>query len=82
MVLLKEKLNRLEKRYVEEDIEKDLYIKYKELYESELKELDNELRTSSFSSSNLESAVKKGIKISKNAKTELFLNFFTKFCIK
>jgi hypothetical protein len=46
-------------RYIEENIDKDLYIKFKRKYEEEIKELEKELTNSSLSSSNLEIAVKK-----------------------
>jgi len=64
---LKGKIKSLEERYVEDEIEKELYIKYKSKYELEIKAIEQELNKSQLSSSNLELAVKKGITISKKA---------------
>ena len=66
ITLLKEKINKLEERYIEENIEKHLYIKFKNKYELEIKELELELTNNSLSSSNLEIAVQKGIRLSRN----------------
>ena len=65
--LFKGKIKSLEERYVEDEIEKELYIKYKSKYELEIKAIEQDLSKSQLSSSNLEIAVKKGITISKKA---------------
>lgn len=63
--LFKGKIKNLEERYVEDEIEKELYVKYKSKYELEIKAIEQELSKSQLSSSILEIAVKKGITISK-----------------
>ena len=64
--LLKSKINQLEVRYVENDLEKELYLKYRKLYDDELKKMEQEIGKTVITSSNLEIAVQKGISISQN----------------
>jgi site-specific DNA recombinase len=63
---LKSKILSLEERFVEGELEKDLYQKYRQKHEQEIREIEVEMSKSKFSSSNLEMAVKKGISISRN----------------
>jgi site-specific DNA recombinase len=63
---LKSKIVSLEERYVDGVLEMELYHKYRQKFEQEIRELEQEMSKSHLSSSNLEMAVKKGISISQN----------------
>lgn len=60
---LKSKILSLEERYVDGELDKELYQKYRQKHEQEIREMEAELGKSNISSSNLELAVKKGISI-------------------
>lgn len=63
---LKDKIEKLEIRFIDHDISKELFEKYNIQYNTEIEELKQEISSNNFESSNLEKAVKKGIKISRN----------------
>jgi site-specific DNA recombinase len=63
---VKRKLNRLEERFIEEDISRELYEKYTLQYETEKNELQKELESGVCGVSNLEKCVDSAIAISRN----------------
>ena len=63
---LANKIDQLELRFIEREISKDLYEKYKEIYSLEKKQLEEESTKSQIKSSNLEKAIKKGVEILSN----------------
>lgn len=60
------KLNRIEERFIEEDINRELYIKYIEKYRTERNEIETKIADSSKQVSNLEECIEKAITISSN----------------
>ncbi len=60
------KMERLEERYIEEELTKDLYFKYVEKYKEEKKEIDKILNQSENEVSNLELCVEKALSICTN----------------
>jgi site-specific DNA recombinase len=64
--VLKSKILSIEERYVDGELDKELYQKYRQKHEQEIREMEAEMSNSNISSSNLELAVKKGISISRN----------------
>ena len=50
-------------RFIEKEITKELFDKYKEKYAQENKELEQEIANSDFKHSNLEKMIKKGVSI-------------------
>ena len=63
---LKSKINSLEERFIEGELDKELYLKYKQKYEEEIGVLEKKISRNPISSSNLEMAVKKAVSISRN----------------
>ena len=73
------KMERLEERYIEEELTKDLYIKYFEKYKEEKNEIDKSLNQPENEVSNLELCIEKAISISSNlASTWSSANYSTK----
>jgi site-specific DNA recombinase len=63
---LKSKIDTIEERFAIGEIEKEIYIKFKAKYESEEKKLESNLFSSTISSSNLQIAIDKALKMSSN----------------
>ena len=63
---LGDKMEQLERRYVENEISRDLFDKYYAQYKKEQEVIQHEIGSADFESSNLENAVKKGIEIARN----------------
>ncbi len=59
-------LEKIEEKYVIGELKKDLYEKYCLKYQNEIALLESECRINSFSSSNLEKIVEKGLEIAQN----------------
>ena len=57
-----EKIERLEERYINDEIKADLYQKYQKKYTKEKEEMQSFLRTTSFTASNLEEYIEMSIK--------------------
>ena len=64
---LAQDIERLELRFVKNEIDKDLYEKYRAIFQEEMDQLEKEIAISKFDSSNLEKAIKKTIAITGNA---------------
>lgn len=56
-------INTIEKRFVLGEIDKELYLKYKNEFETELNKINEEIQNSSFNLSNLEIAVEKAVEL-------------------
>jgi site-specific DNA recombinase len=56
----------MEERFAIGDINKEIYEKFKVKYQSEINVLESNLFNSSISSSNLEKAIKKALRVSSN----------------
>ena len=63
IIELQNKIERLELRFIENEITKELFDKYKIIYVQENEELTQEMVKNDFKSSNLEKIVKKGVAI-------------------
>ena len=63
---LKSKIDTIEERFAIGEIDKEIYIKFKAKYESEEKKLESNLFSSTISSSNLQIAIDKALKMSSN----------------
>ncbi len=63
---LANKTSRLEEKYVNDEIEKDLFQKFMAKYKTEKGELEQKLDNRALNSSNLENIVLKGLKIAEN----------------
>ena len=63
---LTQDIDRLELRFIKNDIDKDLYQKYRSIFKEEKDLLEKEIESSKFDSSNLENAIKKTIDITGN----------------
>ena len=63
---LKNNLDKIEKRFVLGEIDKDLYLKYREQFDKEVTRIKTELEGSHFNLSNLETAVEKAVNYSLN----------------
>lgn len=63
---LQSKLETMEERFAIGDINKEIYEKFKVKYQSEINVLESNLFNSSISSSNLEKAIKKALRVSSN----------------
>ncbi len=72
-------IGKLEERYVLEDIDKSLYLKYRNKFELEIAKIEEELSQTQISSSNFEKAVEKGMKLAQNlSQTWLEADFMDK----
>ena len=60
---LKDKVEALEERFINQELTKELYDKYSNKYIDEKKQLEEEIVKSDFKSSNLEKAIKNGLEI-------------------
>jgi len=77
--LLINQIGKLEERYVLEDIDKSLYLKYRNKFELEIAKIGEELSQTQISSSNFEKAVEKGMKLAQNlSQTWLEADFMDK----
>ena len=63
---IREKMEKLENRFIEGDVNKDLFEKYTSKYEEEQKELEQKLSNQTINSSNLEKIIEKGLGIAEN----------------
>jgi site-specific DNA recombinase len=63
---LENKVEKLEERYILEEIDKDLYQKFHTKYVTQIDQIRTEMEVSSFDSSNLESVTSKGLQIASN----------------
>ena len=68
---LQSKLETMEERFAIGEINKEIYEKFKVKYQSEINDLESNLFNSSISSSNLEKAIKKALRVASNL-TELW----------
>ena len=66
MSLLKAKTDAIEERFAIGEIDNEIYKKFKTKYESEEKKLESNLFNSTISSSNLQIAIDKALKMSSN----------------
>ncbi len=64
----KKQLERLELRFINGEIDKPLFEKYRQKFDSDIQELNDQDANSPISSSNLEKAINRGLQISKNAR--------------
>ena len=64
--LLKTKIETIEERFAIGEIESDIYMKFKTKYKEDQKDLESNLLNSTISSSNLQIAIDKALKISSN----------------
>ncbi len=60
------KIEKLEERFIEEEINKELFDKYQKKYQIEKHELEEKLSNHSIDSSNLEKIIDKGLEIAEN----------------
>ncbi|MDE3236954.1 MAG: recombinase family protein [Bacteroidota bacterium] len=60
---LLKKIESLEERYIEGELDRELYEKYMSKYKSEREEMREEIENANLESSNLEKAIKKGLEI-------------------
>jgi predicted RNase H-like nuclease (RuvC/YqgF family) len=63
---LQSKLETMEERFAIGEINKEIYEKFKVKYQSEINDLESNLFNSSISSSNLEKAIKKALRVASN----------------
>ena len=73
MIMLEKKINelesnleRIEKRFVLGEIDRDLYIKYKDQFDKELTEINEQIKSSQFNLSNLEKLIDKALEYALN----------------
>jgi site-specific DNA recombinase len=65
---MRDKMEQLEMRFVNGEIDKTLFDKYRQKFELELSQLESEITKNPYSSSNLEKAVDNGFDIARNAR--------------
>ncbi len=68
LTALLQKQEQLEVRFIEGEITRDLFDKYRQKYEQELTELQQEIEKTAVNSSNLEKAVQKGLELAQNVR--------------
>ena len=61
-----QKLNRIEERFMEEDIDRELYFKYMDKYKAEKSEIERNITQTNTGVSNLDQCIEKAITISSN----------------